>query len=251
MTTLRRRSGRLRRTLAGHGPAAPPIENSCERSATIAVPPAHAESDTLIVRKLGPFGPISNNAFILIDRATNQSAILDAVAEPQQVLAGAAGTTVAMVLFTHSHHDHIDSFDALARDLDVPFYMHAEEPWADHDRIQVHLKGGETISLGNTTITAIHTPGHTPGSTCYYAAPFLIVGDTLFPGGPGHSTSNENLQTLVSSITEQIHALPDDTLTFNGHGDDCTIAQSQTEYAEFAQRAHTPDLHGDVLWARD
>ena len=217
----------------------------------MAIPSAHAQSDTLIVRKLGPFGPISNNAFILIDKATNQSAIIDAVPEPELVLAGAAGTDVAMVLFTHSHHDHIDSFDAIEAALDVPFYMHPDEPWADHSRIQTHLQGGEAITLGNTTLTAIHTPGHTPGSLCYYAAPFLIVGDTLFPGGPGHSTSNENLQTMVQSITQRIYALPDDTLMFNGHGDDCTIGQSKAEQAAFAAREHDVDLHGDVLWARD
>lgn len=217
----------------------------------MAVPPNHAESDSLIIRKLGPFGPISNNAFILIDKATKQSAIIDAVPEPEKVLAGAADTTVAMVLFTHSHHDHIDSFDALDEALDVPFYMHQEEPWADQSRIQVHLNGGETIQLGETTISTVHTPGHTPGGICYYASPFLIVGDTLFPGGPGHTTSNENLQTLVASISERIHAFPDDTMTFNGHGDDCTIAQSKAEFAEFAARDHDSDLHGDVLWARD
>ena len=77
----------------------------------MAGPPTHAESASLIVRKLGPFGPISNNAFILIDKATNQSASIDAVPEPEKVLAGAADTTVSMVLFTHSHHDHIEGFD--------------------------------------------------------------------------------------------------------------------------------------------
>ena len=214
-------------------------------------PATHAESDSLIIRKLGPFGPISNNAFILIDKATRQSALIDAVAEPEQVLAGAADATVAMVLFTHSHHDHIDSFDHLDAALDVPFYMHPDEPWADHSRIQVHLAGGETIQLGETTLTAIHTPGHTPGSICYYAPPFLVVGDTLFPGGPGYSRSNAALQTLVQSISERIYALPDDTLMFNGHGDDCTIGQSKAEHAVFAAREHAPDLHGDVLWERD
>lgn len=217
----------------------------------MAIPPAHAESDTLLIRKLGPFGPISNNAFILVDKATKKSALIDAVAEPAQVLAGAADTEIAMVLFTHSHHDHIESFDTLDAALDVPFYMHPDEPWADHTRIQQHLRGGESIALGETTLTAIHTPGHTPGSICYYAAPFLIVGDTLFPGGPGHSTSNEDLHTMVRSITERIYALPDETLMFNGHGDDCSIGQSRAEQAEFAARPHDPSLHGDVLWARD
>lgn len=217
----------------------------------MAIPPPHAQSDAIQVRKLGPFGPYANNAFILVDRATQQSAIIDAVPEIEQILAATADTTLRMVLFTHSHPDHIASFDALRAAVDVPFYMHADAPWADHERIDEHLAGGESIPLGDTTITAIHTPGHTPGSTCYYAAPYLVVGDTLFPGGPGHSTSNAGLLQMVASITERIYTLPGETLTFNGHGDDCTIAASQAEYAAFAAREHSPDLHGDVLWGRD
>ena len=165
--------------------------------------------------------------------------------------AAAAGTTLSMVLFTHSHSDHIASFDELRAALDVPFYMHPDEPQADHARIDVHPRGGEQITLGATTFSVIHTPGHTPGSLCYYAAPLLVVGDTLFPGGPGHTSSPANLQTLIRSITEQLHTLPDETLTFNGHGADCTIAASKAEYAAFAARSHAPDLHGDVLWNRD
>ena len=97
----------------------------------------HAESDTLRILKLGPLGPWSNNAFVLIDRATNQSAIIDAVPEIDQVLAATQGTTLRMVLFTHSHPDHIASFDELRTAVDVPFYMHPDEPWADHQPTRI------------------------------------------------------------------------------------------------------------------
>ena len=62
----------------------------------MATPPTHAESVSLIIRKLGPFGPISNNAFILVDKASNQSAIIDAVPEIDQVLAAADGTEISI-----------------------------------------------------------------------------------------------------------------------------------------------------------
>ena len=212
---------------------------------------AHWESNTLRIIKLGPLGKYSNNAFVLVDKASNRSALIDAIAEMDQILEAAAGTTLSMVLFTHSHADHIASFDTLRERLDVPFYMHADEPWADHARIDVHLAGGDTVALGETEFQAIHTPGHTPGGLAFYHAPICIVGDTLFPGGPGHTRSNANLQTLIGSITERLFALPDHTITFNGHGEDTTIGASKTEYDDFAQREHQPDLHGDVLWARD
>ena len=209
------------------------------------------ESDTLRIIKLGPLGPYANNAFVLVDKASNRSALIDAVPEVDQILDAAAGTRLSMVLFTHSHPDHIASFDPLRERLDVPFYMHADEPWADHTRIDVHLAGGETVALGDTVFQVIHTPGHTPGGLCFYHAPICIVGDTLFPGGPGHTRSNENLQTLIGSITERLYTLPDATIAFNGHGENTTIGASKAEYSEFAQGAHRSDLHGDVLWARD
>ena len=211
---------------------------------------AHFENEHLRILKLGPYGPFSNNAFVLIDKATNESAIIDAVPEIEAILAAAEGATITKVLFTHSHQDHIASFDTLRAALDVPFYMHPDEPWADHSRIDVHLRGGETVALGGTAFQVIHTPGHTPGGLCFYQAPVCVVGDTLFPGGPGHTRSHENLNTLIRSITERLHPLPEETITFNGHGEDCTIGQSKAEYAAFVARPHhDPDLHGDVLWA--
>ncbi len=209
------------------------------------------ESDDLKIIKLGPLGPYANNAWILVDKATNKSAVVDAVPEIDQVLAAAEGTEISMVLFTHSHPDHIDSFDAMRERVSGPFYMHPDEPWADQSRIDVHLRGGETVELGETSFDVIFTPGHTPGGLCFYHAPFCVVGDTVFPGGPGHSRSNENLQTLIASITSQLHPLPGETTILPGHGDEATIAACVAEYAPFAARDHEPDLHGDVLWERD
>ena len=73
-------------------------------------------------------------------------------------------------------------------------------------------------------------------------------GDTLFPGGPGHSNSPEELQQNIVSITGRLYTLPDDTLVLPGHGDNTTIEGSRKEYAVFASRSHPRDLHGDVLW---
>jgi glyoxylase-like metal-dependent hydrolase (beta-lactamase superfamily II) len=209
------------------------------------------ETASLRVLKLGPLGPYANNAFILIDKTTNASALIDAVPEIDQVLAAAAGTRLELVLFTHSHPDHIASFEALRARTAAPYCMHPAEPWADHTRIDRHLAHGAMVRLGATPLQVIHTPGHTPGGLCFYSPGLCVVGDTLFPGGPGHTTSNANLQTLVASITQRLLPLPEDTVTLNGHGEDCTIGRSKAEYAAFAARSHAPGLHGDVLWGRD
>lgn len=212
---------------------------------------AHIETADLRILKLGPLGPYTNNGFILIDKATNTSAIIDAIPEIGQVLAAAAGTTISKVLFTHSHPDHIASLDELRAGTAAPFYMHPDEPYVDHARIDVPLLDDESVTVGGSEFSVIHTPGHTPGGLCFYHAPICVVGDTLFPGGPGHTRSNADLQTLITSITERLLPLPDDTITLNGHGEETTIGRSKAEYAAFSARSHNPDLHGDVLWDRD
>ena len=60
---------------------------------------------------------------------------------------------------------------------------------------------GETFSIGGLTVKAIHTPGHTPGSTCFLVEDRLLSGDTLFPGGPGRTRTNADLQQSIQSIT--------------------------------------------------
>jgi glyoxylase-like metal-dependent hydrolase (beta-lactamase superfamily II) len=76
----------------------------------------------------------------------------------------------------------------------------------------------------------------------------LIAGDTLFPGGPGHSDRPEDLQQEIRSIVERLFVLPDDTVIYPGHGDGGTIGRSKQEHTDFASRPHPPDLCGDVLW---
>ena len=219
----------------------------------------HHESEQLRIYKLGPFGAASNNALFLVDKASGDAAIIDAVANYEQVLAGveAAGATPKMVLFTHSHPDHLESFDALRELLPVPFYMHpndvkadADHAWLDADlEVDIHINGGDSIPLGETELQVLHTPGHTTGSICFYAAPYCVVGDTLFPGGPGFTTSEDNLRIVIRSILEHLYALPGDTLTFNGHGEDTLIRDSLDEVVQCLMHGSlTRDGQGNTSW---
>ena len=80
--------------------------------------------------------------------------------------------------------------------------------------------------MGGTDIEALHTPGHSPGSTCYYVEMLgaLFSGDTLFQGGPGATgRSFSNRETIEESIRERLFVLPEETVVHTGHGDDTTI----------------------------
>lgn len=221
----------------------------------------HGESDQLRIYKMGPFGNSHNNALFLVDKASGDAAIIDAIANYEVILDGVrqVGATPKMVLFTHSHPDHLESFDALRELLPVPFYMHASDTLSDDDHrwlpqdleVDVHLEGGDSVPLGDTSLQVLHTPGHTTGSLCFYSPPYCVVGDTLFPGGPGYTTSDDNLRTVIGSILRELYGLPEDTLTFNGHGDDAIIGDCIQEVVNcIMDGSLTRDGQGNTSWLR-
>ena len=89
------------------------------------------------------------------------------------------------------------------------------------------LAEGTTFEVAGTTLTALHTPGHSPGSTCLYAEDLgtVFTGDTLFYGGPGATgRSYSDHPTILESIRTRLLTLPPNTVVRTGHGDDTTIA---------------------------
>jgi len=81
------------------------------------------------------------------------------------------------------------------------------------------VEDGDTISLGEETLTVIHTPGHTPGGICLYNAPDCFTGDTLFVGGVGRTDfPGGSMDELSHSIKSRLLTLPPDTVVWPGHG---------------------------------
>lgn len=158
----------------------------------------------------------------VIDPAHDAAAIADAVGSRK----------VKAVLLTHGHDDHIRQAREFAKLVDAPIYLNPADQmlWedvypgttADHD-----IAGGDVFDIAGTTLLALHTPGHSPGSTCFYAESLGTVfsGDTLFNGGPGATgRSYSSYDTIVDSIKNQLLTLPGETVVNTGHGDSTTIA---------------------------
>ena len=152
------------------------------------------------------------------------------------------------ILLTHGHGDHTASIDKLKAKYGCELYGAANEPGVKDGQLDHVVAHGDEVKVGSLTFSAIHNPGHTPGSTTFVHGKHAFVGDTLFPGGPGASRTNALLQQEIESIKTQLFVLPEDTAIWPGHGDGATIGQSKAEYEVFASKEHDPDLHGDVTW---
>jgi glyoxylase-like metal-dependent hydrolase (beta-lactamase superfamily II) len=193
-------------------------------------------------------GRFDNNAYIVTNIVTNEGIIIDAPEQPENILALIGNTTIIAILITHNHMDHLAGLETLRKSTKAPVWVHKADSEAISPSADQQIDGNESIKLGHLEIRSLFTPGHTPGSTSYLINNHLFTGDTLFPGGPGHSTSPENLETIIHSLKDQIFPLPDDVCIYPGHGDNTDIKTSRSEYQIFASKSHPPTLHGDILW---
>lgn len=196
-------------------------------------------------------GPYETNTYIVVCNKTGESLVVDAPAGASEIVAALQGTQAKYILLTHDHFDHTGVMTSLRSRLRVPLATHEASSWQLKTPPEIILKDGDILKLGKLNVEVLHTPGHTPGSLCFKVGKYLFAGDTIFPGGPGHTDSPEDFKQILDSITGRILKLPGETLIWPGHGDGTTIGKAKAEYTVFASHPHPPDLFGDVLWASD
>jgi glyoxylase-like metal-dependent hydrolase (beta-lactamase superfamily II) len=187
-------------------------------------------------------GPMDNNAYLLRCTRTGELLLIDAANEPQTLLDLLGGQPLATIVTTHRHRDHWMALADVAKATGASTVAHeADAP--DLPVAASRLVGhGDTIAVGDASLSVIHLRGHTPGSIalCYDAAgelaagPHLFTGDSLFPGGPGN-TGNDPVRfgSLMTDLENRVFAtLPDGTWVYPGHGADTTLG---------AERPHVPE----------
>ena len=213
------------------------------------MPEVYAD-DEVTIELISSLGRFENNSYIVRAVAGDGVVLVDVPEGFEQVLEvlGDGRDRVTHVIVTHSHGDHWGGYDVMREQIAAPVYAGAEETNLDDARDVQPLADCDEVEVGTAKMRVLHTPGHTPGSVSLVVGGAVITGDTLFPGGPGASRSNEALQQEIASITSKLHTLPDETVVLPGHGDRTTIGESKAEYEVFASRQHPADLRGDVLW---
>lgn len=195
--------------------------------------------------ELGAFG---TNAYIIVCQLTKDSVLVDAPGEAAKLMERLRGTNPRYILITHDHWDHLGALSQLKSELKVPIAAHPADSANLPSTPEILLNDGDVVTFGNVKLEVLHTPGHTPGSICFLTGNYLLSGDTIFPGGPGKTSSPAAFEQIVESITGKIFVLPGDTQVFPGHGDSTLLEKEKQQFEVFSSRPRKSNLCGDVLW---
>jgi hydroxyacylglutathione hydrolase len=186
---------------------------------------------SLYLRQLS-LGPMENFVYLVGDTDVKKCVIVDPAWEIDTAVAAAEkdGFIVEGALLTHGHFDHCNAVDVLLAKRNIPIYVNPLELdyldkgaprglFLDLPKESMKpVKGGDTLKLGTTEITFLHTPGHTPGSQCFLVNGNLMSGDTLFLGSCGRcDLPGSNPNDLFTSLNSVIGKLPAGTTLFPGH----------------------------------
>jgi glyoxylase-like metal-dependent hydrolase (beta-lactamase superfamily II) len=184
---------------------------------------------------------VDNNVWVVGD--DSDVVVFDAAHDATAIVEAVGGRNVVAVICTHGHNDHVTVAPELGRTLDAPVLLHPADDvlWrmTHPDEDFRSVEDGLVLNAGNVEIRALHTPGHSPGSVCWYAPELGAVfsGDTLFSGGPGATgRSYSDFPTILSSISERLGKLPSDTVVYTGHGDSTVIGDELVNYDEWVKR---------------
>lgn len=188
-------------------------------------------------------GICQTNCYFVYREGGSQALVFDPADKGDYIYNGLKekGFTVAAILLTHGHFDHIWGVEALKELSGVKVYAYEEEREVCENasvnvskgagrpcivQADTYLKDGEERTIEGISFKLLATPGHTKGSCCYYFEDdkILISGDTLFQESVGRTDlPTGSMSTLVRSVKEKLMPLPEDVRVYPGHGEATTI----------------------------
>ena len=200
---------------------------------------------------------VDNNVWIIGD--DSEVIVIDPAHDVNAIAEKVGSREVKAILLTHGHDDHVGAVRDFAHRVgNPPVHLNPDDHvlWDmtyDSYRPDVEISDGDTWNVGGVRVKALHTPGHSPGSTCFFietglpvptsagagsaVGPVLFSGDTLFKGGPGATgRSHSSFETIIESIRDVLFTLPHATVVLTGHGDPTSIGAEAPSLEEWIKR---------------
>ncbi|MCQ8188965.1 MBL fold metallo-hydrolase [Streptomyces rugosispiralis] len=209
---------------------------------TVGGPADVHELPDLMISKVA-VGPMSNNAYLLRCRATDEQLLIDAAAEPHTLLSLIGESGIASVVTTHRHPDHWGALREVMEATGARTYAGRYDAEGIPARTDVLVEDGDTLRVGRVELTARHLVGHTPGSIALiyddpHGHPHVFTGDCLFPGGVGNTRKDPKaFESLIDDVeTKLFDQLSDETWVYPGHGDDTTLGAERPHLGEWRER---------------
>lgn len=199
---------------------------------------------TIFSREVGAFG---TNCFLIVGEGGKEAALVDPGGEPDTLTAmiEQSGAEVKYLLATHCHLDHIGAAAEMSRRLglglmasekDLFLLDYLEEACSlygiapvEKPEVKTFLEPDTVLTLGESSMSFISGPGHTPGSLLILAdGKDLLAGDVLFMGGVGRTDlPGGDTETLKRTIKEVILPMDDDVKVHPGHGPSTTVGEER------------------------
>jgi glyoxylase-like metal-dependent hydrolase (beta-lactamase superfamily II) len=183
-------------------------------------------------------GMVQENSFLVWPDGGERAVIVDPGDEAERLLAEIEHErlTLAAILLTHTHFDHVGAVAEIARATGAPVYcprlevpalqdVNAFVPWPGFGPFESWdpeetVEGGETLELAGLTFDVLFTPGHSPGHVTYAVRDedALLSGDVLFAGSVGRvDFPGGDGPTLLASIAMLLDRFGDETTVYPGH----------------------------------
>ncbi len=194
-----------------------------------------------------PLGMFEANCVILYDESRH-AIVADPGGDASVLLAALKRLNLKPVvgLLTHGHMDHVSALADFCDAYPCPIYMHPSDavwaftkanqmlPYYDTPRKPdvplLPVSDNQRIATELGEIQVLHTPGHSPGSVCYFLEEqgLLISGDTLFKGSVGRTDLPGGDSAELARSIKRLKTMPDSTRIIPGHGPDTNMEREKS-----------------------